>query len=74
MQALMEDLPALFEDKFRQRLEPMLEQQQRLLADNAGLRQHLLQLQPGADRSRQRLLMPRQALLHAFGFNGKRVA
>jgi hypothetical protein len=82
MQALLEELPALFEDKFRQRLQPMLEQQQRLLEDNADLRHHLLQLQPGAEPSRQRVLMPRQedrprmrqALLHAFGFNGKRAA
>lgn len=42
MQALLEDLPGLFEDKFRQRLQPMLDQQQRLLSDNANLRQHLL--------------------------------
>lgn len=42
MQALLEDLPSLFEDKFRQRLQPMLDQQQRLLSDNANLRQHLL--------------------------------
>ena len=82
MQALLDDLPALFEDKFRQRLQPMLEQQQRLLEDNADLRHHLLQLQPGSEPSRQRYLMPRQedrprmrqALLHAFGFNGNRAA
>ncbi|MEX0588606.1 MAG: hypothetical protein WD136_05050 [Cyanobium sp.] len=79
MQALLEDLPALFEDKFSQRLQPMLEQQQRLLEDNASLRQHLVQLQPGSEPPRQRLLMPRkedrprirQALLHAFGFNSR---
>jgi uncharacterized protein YhaN len=78
MQALLEDLPSLFEDKFRQRLQPMIDQQQRLLSDNANLRQHLLQLQPGNDTSGQRLLLPqqepgrprlRQALLHAFGFS-----
>ena len=78
MQALLEDLPSLFEDKFRQRLQPMLDQQQRLLSDNASLRQHLLQLQPGSDTGTQRLLLPqqeparprlRQALLHAFGFS-----
>ena len=78
MQALLEDLPGLFEDKFQQRLQPMLDQQQRLLSDNANLSQHLLQLQPGSDTSTQRLLLPqqkparprlRQALLHAFGFS-----
>ncbi len=75
MQALLEELPSMFEDKFRQRLQPMLEQQQRLLDDNANLRQHLLQLQPGVDSGRQQRLLPqqqerprmRQALLHAFG-------
>lgn len=60
MQALLEELPALFEDKFRQRLQPLLEQQQRLLDENANLRQHLLQLQPAAESGRQPLLMPRQ--------------
>ncbi len=60
MQALLEDLPSLFEDKFRQRLQPMLDQQQRLLSDNANLRQHLLQLQPGSDASAQHLLLPQQ--------------
>ena len=78
MQALLEDLPSLFEDKFRQRLQPMLDQQQRLINDNDNLRQHLLQLQPGSDTGTQRLLLPqqkparprlRQALLHAFGFS-----
>jgi hypothetical protein len=78
MQALLEDLPGLFEDKFQQRLQPMLDQQQRLLSENANLSQHLLQLQPGSDTSTQRLLLPqqkparprlRQALLHAFGFS-----
>ena len=58
MQALLEDLPGLFEDKFRQRLQPMLDQQQRLLSDNANLRRHLLQLQPGSDTGAQRLLLP----------------
>ncbi len=77
MQTLLEELPALFEDKFRQRLQPMLEQQQRLLDDNANLRRHLLQLQPAPDSEHQPLLMPRQqnrprmrqVLLHAFGLN-----
>ncbi|MCP9905006.1 hypothetical protein KBY85_12795 [Cyanobium sp. BA5m-10] len=78
MQALLEDLPGLFEDKFRQRLQPMLDQQQRLINDNDNLRQHLLHLQPGSDTGAQSLLLPqqeparprlRQALLHAFGFS-----
>ena len=78
MQALLEDLPGLFEDKFQQRLQPMLDQQQRLLSENANLSQHLLQLQPGSDTSTQRLLLPqqkparprlRQPLLHPFRFS-----
>jgi hypothetical protein len=82
MQALLEELPNLFEDKFQQRLQPMLEQQQQLLEDNANLRHHLLELQPGPDAGRQKLLLPgernlprvREALRHAFGLPGKRVA
>ena len=38
----------------------MLDQQQRLLSDNANLRQHLLRLQPGSDTSAQSLLLPQQ--------------
>ncbi len=76
MQSLLEDLPALFETKFQQRLEPLLQQQQRLLEDNAMLRQQLLQLQPSPEPSKLRLLLPRQqdrsqlreGLRHAFGF------
>ena len=76
MQSLLEDLPALFETKFQQRLEPLLQQQQRLLEDNALLRQQLLQLQPSPEPAKLRLLPPRQqdrsqlreGLRHAFGF------
>lgn len=82
MQVLLEELPALFEGKFQQRLQPMLDQQQRLVEDNATLRQHLLQLQPATDSSQQLILMGqkqarprmRQALLHAFGLNSNRAA
>lgn len=64
MQTLLEELPALFEDKFRQRLQPLLEQQQRLLDDNANLRQRLLLMPHPQGKPRMR-----QALLHAFGMN-----
>lgn len=64
MQVLLEELPALFEDKFRQRLQPMLEEQQRLLDDNVRLRQRLLQIPNQQNRPRMR-----QALLHVFGLN-----
>jgi|688.fasta_scaffold48236_7 hypothetical protein len=45
MESLLEELPALFEARFRERLAPLLQQQQQLLSDNAALRQQLLQLQ-----------------------------
>jgi hypothetical protein len=69
MQDLLEDLPKLFEDKFRQRLQQLLEQQQRLLRENAMLRQHLLMPQQEQSRPGRR-----QALLHAFGFGNNRAA
>ena len=75
MQALLEDLPSVFENKFRQRLQPLLEQQQRLLSENTMLRQHLHQLQTGVGTGPQPVLLPQQqerprlrrALRHAFG-------
>ena len=76
MQALLEDLPSVFENKFRQRLQPLLEQQQRLLSENTVLRQHLHQLQPGVGAApHQPVLLPQQqerprlrrALRHAIG-------
>ena len=75
MQALLEDLPSVFENKFRQRLQPLLEQHQRLLSENTVLRQHLHQLQPGVGTGPQPVLLPQQqerprlrrALRHAFG-------
>jgi hypothetical protein len=58
MQALLSDLPEIFERKFQSRLEPILEQQHRLLEDNAALRQQLLQIQPQQGSQDHRLLMP----------------
>lgn len=43
---MLEDLPDIFERKFRQRLHGILEQQQLLLADNRMLREQLFALQP----------------------------
>ena len=67
MQELMEDIPLIFERKFQQRLQPVLE-------DNANLKRQLLQLQGGAQTSQQPLLPParrkprlHKALRHAFG-------
>lgn len=45
---MLEDLPEIFERKFRQRLHGILEQQQLLLADNQMLRERLFALQPAA--------------------------
>lgn len=41
---MLEDLPEIFERKFRQRLQPVLEHQQRLIAENQTLREGLLAL------------------------------
>ena len=38
---LLEDIPEIFERKFEQRLQPVLERQERLLDDNAALRQQI---------------------------------
>lgn len=54
---LVEELPAIFERKFRQRLEPILEEQQRLQADNTRLRQQLEAL-PGSGGLGRPLLLP----------------
>lgn len=49
MRALLNDLPQIFESKFETRLQPLLEQKQRLLEGNQGLREQLSQLNPAAD-------------------------
>jgi hypothetical protein len=68
MQALLEEIPQIFERKFQQRLQPILE-------DNANLRSQLQQLQGAPEPGRQPQLPParrspriRKALRHAFGF------
>ena len=67
MQALLEEIPQIFERKFQQRLQPILE-------DNANLRSQLQQLQGAPEPGRQPQLPParrspriRKALRHAFG-------
>jgi Mg2+ and Co2+ transporter CorA len=84
MRALLNDLPQIFEGKFETRLEPLMEQKQRLLEGNQDLREQLRQLQPAEALSGQ--LMPaadpplppshrRQAwgrsLRHAFGLDDR---
>jgi len=62
LEALLGELPELFESRFRQRLQPLLDQQRLLLQDNADLRQQLL-LRNGGEGSRRRLrLLPRPPL------------
>jgi hypothetical protein len=64
---LLDDIPRIFERKFQQRLQPILN-------DNAHLRRQLQQLQ-GSPETRSQLQLPptprqariRQALRHAFG-------
>ena len=46
LEALLEELPDIFERKFEQRLQPVLERQERLLDDNADLRQQIQMLAP----------------------------
>jgi|694.fasta_scaffold83710_5 hypothetical protein len=62
LESLLDDLPELFESRFRQRLQPLLDQQQNLLHDNAVMRQQLL-LRSDSRRGRGRFsplrLLPR---------------
>ena len=62
LESLLDELPELFESRFRQRLQPLLDQQQRLLQDNAELRQQVL-LRNGSRGDRRRLrFLPRPGL------------
>lgn len=83
MRALLNDLPQIFEGKFETRLQPLLEQKQRLLEGNRDLREQLSQLQPAAEAVAGQLMPAanppvaptnrRQAwgrgLRHAFGLD-----
>ena len=57
---LIVDLPGIFERKFAQRLQPLLERQRLLSEDNQALREHLQRLLPPA-REGQARLGPRPA-------------
>ena len=46
LEALLEEIPQIFERKFEQRLQPVLERQNQLLEDNADLRQQVQRLAP----------------------------
>ena len=51
LESLLEDLPGIFERKFQQRLQPVLERQQLLQADNSALQQQLRQLAAAPERA-----------------------
>jgi len=55
---MLEDLPEIFERKFHQRLQSILEQQQRLLSDNQAMREQLFMLAPAVETRPSRLLLP----------------
>jgi hypothetical protein len=54
LEALLADLPDIFERKFSQRLQPVLERQKQLLADNRSLHQHIQRLAPAPGEVRLR--------------------
>jgi hypothetical protein len=49
---MLEDLPEIFERKFRQRVQGLLDEQQRLLRDNQMLRERLYTLTPSTPTAR----------------------
>jgi hypothetical protein len=71
MQALLNDLPQIFESRFEGRLRPLLEQKQRLLEGNRSLREQLSQWQRATPPDRGRQHWSRN-LRHAFGLGGGR--
>ncbi len=58
---MLEDLPEIFERKFRQRVQGLVEEQRRLLADNQMLRERLYALTPASPVSPPLALPPRSS-------------
>ena len=54
LESLLEDLPEIFERKFSQRLQPVLERQEQLLSDNRNLQQEIRRLAPAPGEVRLR--------------------
>jgi len=54
LESLLQDLPEIFERKFGQRLQPVLERQEQLLADNRHLQQQIRRLAPAPGEVRLR--------------------
>jgi hypothetical protein len=61
LRELLEELPAILERKFRQRLQLLLSEQRQLEQDNALLRQHLLGLFSGTEPVLARASLPEAA-------------
>jgi hypothetical protein len=55
---ILDELPAILERKFRQRLEALLSEQRQLEQDNALLQQHLLALVSGTEPAFVRATLP----------------
>lgn len=71
---MLEDLPEIFERKFRQRVHGLVDEQQRLLADNQLLRDRLYSLTPATPAALPGTMAPapegkglRRSLLDALG-------
>ena len=54
LETLLEEIPEIFERKFEQRLQPVLERQERLLEDNSELRLQIQRLAPAPGEVRLR--------------------
>lgn len=48
MRSLLEKLPAIFEQRFNSRIEPLMKERELLLSETNRLRQHLLELTPNS--------------------------
>jgi len=60
LESLLAELPGIFERKFNQRLEPILESQRLLIAEKERLQQGHPQLEPQSSRRDKPLILPPQ--------------
>ena len=60
LESLLAELPGIFERKFSQRLEPILEQQRLLIAENERLQRGHPQLKPQSPERDEPLILPLQ--------------
>ena len=61
LESLLAELPGIFERKFSQRLEPILERQRLLSAENERLQQGRPQLKPQSSERDEPLILPLQS-------------